>query len=121
MAKKILIAEDDRSVARALENKLKHSGYDVVLVSDGEQAIAALRNVSYDLLLLDIMMPKKDGYGVLEDMKAGNISTPTVVLSNLGQAEEVKKAKALGAKDYFVKADTPLMKVIEIVEKVLNS
>ena len=106
--KRILIAEDEKPVARALDLKLNKSGFDTKVVNDGEEAMAELTNNKYDLLLLDIMMPKKDGFSVLEDIKNQKIDIKVIVSSNLSQPEDSDKAKSLGAIGYFVKSDTPI-------------
>ena len=120
MVKKILIAEDEKPMARALELKLNKSGYEAKAVYDGEQAIAELEANKYDLMLLDLMMPKLDGFGVLEAMKEKKIKVPVIVSTNLSQEGDIEKAKVLGAKDYFVKSDTPITGVIEHIKKVLG-
>ena len=120
MAKKILIAEDERPMAQALEIKFKAAGFDAVAVFDGEEALQSLAKDKYDLLLLDLMMPKKDGFSVLEELKRQGNPIPVIVSTNLSQAEERNKAMALGAKDYFVKSDTPINDVIEHVKKLLS-
>ncbi|MBU2542739.1 response regulator [Patescibacteria group bacterium] len=117
--KKILIAEDERPMARALELKLNKYGFEAKVVSNGEEALEELGKTKYDLLLLDLMMPKKDGFGVLEGIKEKGYTIPVIVSTNLSQENDVKKAKELGAKDYFVKSDTPINEVIKRVEKVL--
>ena len=118
--KKILIAEDERAMAKALELKLKSSGFDAKSVFNGEEAIKELEKESYDLLLLDIMMPIKDGFFVLEEIKNKNIKIPVIISSNLSQEEDVKKAKSLGAIDYFIKSNTPIASVIENVKNALK-
>lgn len=118
--KKILIAEDEKPMARALELKLNNNGFEASAVYDGNQAINALEKDKYDLLLLDLMMPEKDGFAVLEEMKTKNITVPVIVSTNLSQEGDIKRAKDLGAKDYFVKSDTPINEVVEHVKKVLG-
>lgn len=118
--KKILIAEDEKPMAHALEVKLNSSGYEATTVFDGQQAIEALEAETYHLVLLDLMMPKKDGFAVLEEMKEKKIKTPVIVSTNLSQESDIDKAKNLGAKDYFVKSDTPITGVVEYVKKTLG-
>lgn len=118
--KKILIAEDEKPMAHALELKLSKAGFDTHVVFDGEEAMAALEKEKFDLVLLDIMMPKKDGFMVLGEMRKRGIDVPVIISTNLSQGEDIKKAKELGADDYFVKSDTPIIKVVEHVERVLN-
>ncbi|HNV97209.1 MAG TPA: response regulator [bacterium] len=119
-AKKILIAEDERAMAKALELKLRSSGFDAKSVFNGEDAVKELEKEHYDLLLLDIMMPIKDGFFVLEEIKNKNIKIPVIISSNLSQEEDVKKAKNLGAIDYFIKSNTPIASVIEHVKNALK-
>ena len=117
---KILIAEDEKPIAGALENKLTHEGYEAKVVGNGQEALDELKANQYDLLLLDLMMPVMDGYVVLEEIKKQNIPVSVMVLSNLGQEEEIQKAKALGAKDFLVKANTPIMDIIDKIKASLD-
>ncbi len=119
-SKKILIAEDDQPLAKALKLKLERSGFEVSAVSDGEEAMAAIAKDSFALVFLDIMMPRKDGFAVLSEMKAKKYKTPVVILSNLGQEGDLKKAKDLGAVGYFVKSDTPIAEVVDHAKKILG-
>jgi DNA-binding response OmpR family regulator len=114
--KRILVVEDERAIARALQLKLTRSGYTVDLVLSGEEALTSMAKNKYDLVLLDLMMPRLDGFGVLSLMKTKNISAPVMVLSNLNQDEDIKKAKDLGAIDFLIKSDTPLTNVIEKIK-----
>lgn len=113
---KILVAEDEKPMAKALVLKLNHSGFEAKAVFNGEEAIEELQNDQYDLLILDLIMPGTDGFGVLEAIKDKDIKTSVIVASNLGQPEDLDKAKKLGAADYFVKSDTPLAKIVETIE-----
>ncbi len=117
---KILVAEDERPMAHALELKLTRSGYTVKTAFDGEEALQYLTSEPFDLVLLDLVMPKKDGFAVLQGLQDKHITTPVIVSSNLSQAEDAKRAKALGASDYFIKSDTPISKVVEHVRRVLG-
>lgn len=116
----ILIAEDERPVAKALELKLSHSGFDVTLAENGEDALKQLDNGQFDLLILDLMMPKLDGFGVLEELQKRNNATPVIIASNLSQMEDIERAKKMGAKDYYVKSDTPVASVVEHVKKFVQ-
>ncbi|MFZ4631696.1 MAG: response regulator transcription factor [Patescibacteria group bacterium] len=113
--KKILLVEDDKAIAKALGIKLSH--FEVDLAHDGEEAIEAIAKKNYDLILLDIMMPKLDGFGVMEAMKKKKNTTPIFILTNLNQDDDVKRAKDLGAKDFLVKSNISLL---EIVNKINN-
>lgn len=107
-------------MARALELKFNNSGFEAKTVYDGEEAVVELIKGKYDLLLLDIMMPKKDGFGVLEDIKNKKINVKVIVSSNLSQSEDLDKAKKMGAIGYFVKSDTPISQVVEQVKQALS-
>jgi DNA-binding response OmpR family regulator len=118
--KKVLVAEDERPVAKALQLKLQNEGFDVDVAYNGNEAIDKLKKEKFNLMILDLIMPKLDGFGVLEEMKDKGIKVNTIVASNLSQDEDIKKAKKLGAKDFFVKADTPISKIIEFVKKNIS-
>ncbi|MFA5125029.1 MAG: response regulator [Patescibacteria group bacterium] len=116
--KRILIAEDEKSMANALELKLNKSGFEAKAVYDGEQALATVTEGGYDLMLLDLMMPKLDGFGVLEGIKKKNLKIKVIITSNLSQEEDIKKAKDLGAIDYIVKSDTPIQAIVEKIKSL---
>jgi DNA-binding response OmpR family regulator len=118
--KKILIVDDEKPMARALELKLNKVGFEAKTAFNGEEAIEILGKDKFDLIITDLVMPKVDGFGVLDALKKKKDKTPVIVSSNLGQEEDLKKAKSLGAKDYFVKSDTPITKVVEHVNKILK-
>ena len=118
--KKLLLAEDERAIAKALQLKLGLSGFEITVVSNGEDALSAIKSQKFDLLLLDIMMPKMDGFTVMEEMKKLKNKTPVIILSNLSQEEDAKRAKELGAVDFFIKSNTPLTDIIAKINKFLN-
>ncbi len=119
--KRILIAEDEKPMANALSLKLQSVGFEAKIVYDGEAAIAALNESKYDLLILDLVMPKKDGFFVLEELKKLKINIPVIIASNLSQEEDIKRAKDLGAQDYFIKSDTTLLQIVEKVKVALGT
>lgn len=118
--KKILIVDDEKPLAHALELKLSHEGYNVKAVFDGEQAVTELQTGQYALALMDLVMPKLDGFGVLAQLRQKGIQTKIIVTSNLSQEEDIKKAKELGAVDFFIKSNTPLTVIIENIKKYLQ-
>ncbi len=118
--KKILIVEDERPLAKALELKLGKEGFITEIALNGEDAIAALAKDNYALMILDLVMPKLDGFHVLQHMKEKKIKLQTIVLSNLSQSEDVKKAKEYGAVEYFVKSNTPIVTLVAEVKKALK-
>jgi CheY-like chemotaxis protein len=118
--KKILIAEDEKSILSALKLKLTHEGYIVTSAEDGEQALDELSKHEYDLFLCDLVMPDVHGFEVLETMNRKGIKTPVIILSNLSQEADETKAKALGAKDYLIKANTPLAEILDHIKKIVG-
>jgi len=120
--KKILIVEDERALAKALSLKLQGAGYETEIANDGEKALAYVteNKSKINLVLLDLMMPNLDGFGFLEAMKEKKISIPTIISSNLSQDEDIKRAKKLGAKDFFVKSDTPLAEIVKKIKKFVS-
>ncbi|MEZ4156960.1 MAG: response regulator [Candidatus Paceibacterota bacterium] len=104
--KKILLAEDDEFLSSLIKNRLERENYSVTLVVDGSQIIEAMKREKPQLMLLDLILPNKLGFEVLEEAKADPEidKIPVMVISNLGQPEDIKKTQELGAIDYFIKA-----------------
>lgn len=117
---KILIAEDEAALAKALELKLGQEGYETEHAGDGDEAITKLKGGGVDLLILDLVMPKTDGFGVLEAMKKEEIKTPVIVASNLSQVEDKKRVMDLGALDFFIKSDVPINDLVERIKKIVK-
>ncbi len=118
--KRILIVEDERAIAEALETKLNSEGFETQKAFNGEEGIEFLKKEKYDLVLLDILMPKVDGFAALEEVKEKNIETPVIIISNLSQYLDVKRAFDLGAKDFLIKSNTSLAAVVDKVKEVLK-
>lgn len=117
--KRVLIIEDEKPMARALQLKLAHTGFEADMAFDGEAGLDALDRERYDLVILDLVMPKIDGFKVLAALKEQKNTTPVVVISNLGQEEDIRRAKELGAKEYFVKSNTSLADIVKHIKKTL--
>lgn len=115
--KQVLIVEDEKPLSHALELKLVHEGFKVTVASNGQQALDLIADSSYDIILLDLMMPVVDGFQVLEQLKAKGATPFIIVLSNLSQREDEERVLALGAKKYFIKSNTPLSAIVEEVKK----
>lgn len=119
-AKKILVIEDEQSLANVLEFKLSHEGFITKSVTDGSAALKVLTTEKFDLILLDLVMPVMDGFQVLEELKKRKISTPVIVLTNLNQAEDEKKVMALGAKGFFVKTNISVFEIVNRINRLLK-
>jgi len=119
-SKAILIVEDEKPLSHALKLKLSHEGYEVIVAEDGEEGLQQTGKRKFDLILIDIIMPKMDGFTMLSKLKESGNTTVIIVLSNLGQEEDIQKAKELGAADYMVKSNTPISKIVEVVNALLK-
>ncbi|MCK5682149.1 response regulator transcription factor [bacterium] len=100
---KILLVEDDRQLLEQVKNLLKEQRYLVDTATDGSQALDKIFAESYDLILLDIMLPKVDGLTILQEMRQANIVTPVLLLTAMGSVEDRVKGLDLGADDYLAK------------------
>jgi DNA-binding response OmpR family regulator len=118
---RILIVEDERPLSHALKLKLTHEGYDVIVAEDGEQGLRCAMREPFDLILVDVIMPKMDGFTMLSLLREAGRSASYVVLSNLGQKEDIEKAKQLGVKEYLVKSNTPISRIVEMVKALLKA
>ncbi len=118
---RILLVEDDKFLSTALADKLAREGFTVTKAVNGEEALAKVRLARPDLVLLDLIMPQKTGFEVLAELKLepSTKDIPVIVLSNLGQEVDIKKAKDLGARDYLVKSDVEMKTVVEKIKAEL--
>jgi len=117
---KVLVVEDDRFLVSAYRAKLEKAGYEVQIASDGDEALAVLKTFTPDVMLLDLVMPRRDGFSTLEEIKkdAKLAKIPVIVTSNLGQKEDIDKAMGLGANDYIIKSDLSIDELVSKVQKV---
>jgi len=101
---RILIVENEQYLLQQFEGKLEEGPYDLTVARNGDEATNFIHQNPFDLILLDIMIPKKNGFEILADMKNRGNTTPVIVVTSLGHPDDVQHAKQLGAKDYFVKS-----------------
>ncbi|MBI5079526.1 response regulator [Candidatus Wolfebacteria bacterium] len=120
---KILVVEDDQFLASLLKNRLQKEGFDVLLAKDGEEALDILESTQPELVLLDIILPKKSGFEVMEEVRENPKleKLAIVIISNLGQSEDMIRGQQLGAIEYFVKAKTPLDELIKKIKEIIQS
>ena len=119
--KSILLAEDDRFLRRACETKLKQAGFDVRVAVDGEEALTFALEKAPDLLLLDLLMPRRDGLSVLAELRrdVATQAIPVVIMSNSSKDLERQKASTLGVVDYWIKSNLSLQELCDRVTELL--
>jgi len=120
-SKKVLIVEDEKPMAKALELKIGTLGFAVKVASDGEEALRFINDETFDLIVLDLVLPKVDGFDFLKKMGTKVRKQPVIVLSNLSQEDDIKKARKLGAKDFLVKSDMRISDIANLIKKELGS
>jgi DNA-binding response OmpR family regulator len=121
-SKKILVVEDDMTMREIVVQKLKAAGYDVVEAEDGAKAIKLVLKEKPDLVLLDLMLPEVDGFGVLEAIRKDESvkDTAVIILSNLWSKDEIIKTKNLGVQSYIIKAYMTTEEILEKVNDILK-
>jgi len=124
MAKTILIVEDDKFLRDLIIKKLDTEGYETAFVVGGEEALKKIGEEKPDLVLLDLILPGIDGYEVLKQMKNNSSDDikkiPVIILSNLGQRDDVEKGINLGAVDFLIKAHFTPGEIIDKIKQVLE-
>jgi CheY-like chemotaxis protein len=120
--KKILFIEDESALQKTFRNVLEKEGYEMISALDGESGLRLAKSQKPDLILLDLILPRKDGFEVLNELKSDESTKeiPVIVLTNLEDIESVERAIELGATTYLVKAQYTLEEVIQKVKKALE-
>lgn len=119
---KIVVADDDRMFRKAAETTLRRQGYAVTTASDGEEALQFIRSERPDIIVLDLIMPKLQGFDVLQILKQDSLTAaiPVIVLSSLTQEQDKQEALDLGAVAYFNKSTFSLGELVKQVESTLT-
>ncbi|OGM91245.1 hypothetical protein A2755_02480 [Candidatus Wolfebacteria bacterium RIFCSPHIGHO2_01_FULL_48_22] len=120
--KKILLIEDDPFLSSLLKNRFSKEGLEVMYAKDGQEAVTILKDASPDVILLDLILPKKSGFEVMEAIRQDPQlrDAPIIIISNLGQPEDMQKGQELGAVEYFVKAKTSIDDLVKNVLEFLT-
>lgn len=120
---KILVIEDDKFLIKAYEDKLTREGFEVIIATDGAEGLKSIGEINPDLVLLDLILPKKDGFEVLAEVNGNSDekirSIPILILSNLGQESDVKRGLELGAVDYLIKTNLSIKAVVKKIKETL--
>jgi len=122
MKKRILIVEDEKALRETLEDYLKEDGFEVKIAKDGETGMNLIKEEEFDLIVLDIILPKKDGFKILEEVKKDEKrkNIPVIILTNLESVEDIQKAFERGVTNYLVKSDHSLVEVSEKIKEILK-
>jgi len=122
MSKKILIVEDDSFLQGLASRKLTKEGFEVVIASDSVKAFEVLEKGNPDIILLDLLLPKIDGFEILEKIKAVDKTKniPVVVFSNLSEDKDIKRAKDLGALEFMIKSNFTLDELADKIKFILK-
>ncbi|HLC70071.1 MAG TPA: response regulator [Patescibacteria group bacterium] len=117
----ILLVEDDVFLADIYQKKFDMEGYKVTLADNGEKALVEAKKKKPDIILLDILLPKLDGFAVLSELKKDptTSSVPVILLTNLGQKDDVEKGLEMGAVDYLIKAHFKPSEIVDKIKSVL--
>lgn len=120
---KVLLVEDDEMLHGMYTQKFKNQGYEVVSAYNGADGIKLAETEHPDVILLDVIMPKMDGFVALKKIRKGDTTAkiPVILLTNLGQEEDVRKGRELGADDYFIKANHTPQEVVDKVKALLHT
>lgn len=118
----LLVIEDDPLLAETMRNKFVSVGFSVKIAGDGDAAMKALRTQIPQVVLLDILLPKKNGFDILAEMKIDPVwkQIPVVIASNLESDKDIDRGYALGAGDYIVKSNLSLNDLVQKVTFLMN-
>ena len=120
--KKILIIEDETSMRNSLEEFFNEEGFEATTAMDGESGYEMIKSKKFDAILLDIILPRMDGFEILSRIKKEKVDhAPIILLTNLGEAENVQKALDLGATTYLIKSDYQLREIVDKVKAVIET
>jgi two-component system phosphate regulon response regulator PhoB/two-component system alkaline phosphatase synthesis response regulator PhoP len=121
--KVVMIVEDDTFLSQLLSNRLTRDGLTIIRAGDGQEALDILKDTKPDLILLDLILPKKSGFEVMEEIQKNPLlkRAPVVIISNLGQDDDISRGKQLGAIEYYVKAKISIEDLVNKIQDLLSS
>lgn len=120
--KKVLLIEDDRYLSKIYSNKLRLNGFEVSVATTGEEGMHKAMTERPSLIFLDLILPGKDGFEVLEELRSQKTmaKTPIVILSNLGQQTDIQRGMSLGADAYLIKANLSLSQIVDVARQYIG-
>lgn len=120
---KILFVDDDNFLRKVYNSELSDQGYEVILAADGDEGLEKAQLNDPDLIILDMIMPQKNGFEVMSELQKNPATKniPVIILSNLGQEDDIKKGLDMGAVDYLVKDNITLTTIVEKISQYLHS
>lgn len=119
MARRILIIEDDQNIANFVKINFELEGFETIMAFDGEEAIKSIDGIPVDLAILDLMIPKKDGWEVLEYIKGKKRKVPVIITSAKTRHQDIERGLSLGVVDYVTKPFDPA-DLVQKVKKILG-
>lgn len=119
---KVLIIEDEEMLVNMYISKFEKEGYEIEKALNGREGLEKVKSYNPEIILLDVIMPEMDGFMVLKQLKSetSTKNIPVIMLTNLGQEEDIEKGEKLGVKDYLVKANLTPSQVVDKVKEVLS-
>lgn len=115
----IVLAEDDKFISKAYQDAFRRDNFNVIPARNGVEALELIRKNLPDIILLDVIMPEKNGFEVLEELKDDKnlCDIPVIIMSNLGQDRDVERGKELGAVDYIIKSNFTISEIVKKIEE----
>ena len=118
--KKILVLEDEAALSKAMCIKFQNEGFDATPADNGETAIREINSRKFDLVIIDLVTPRIDGFGVLKHLREKDKEVPVFIVSNLSQKEDVDRVLDMGANKYFIKSNVSLTEILEESKEILK-
>jgi len=121
--KTIIFIEDEPTLQKTVGRFLENEGYEIKSAIDGETGLAMVKKIKPDLVLLDLILPKKDGFEVLKEIKGDETTKdiPVIILTNLEKTADIEKTLSLGATTYLVKANYELEEIVKKIKEIINN
>lgn len=117
----ILVIEDDANLRGALHMALEHAGFAVTDAADGDDAVKLQETTKFDLIMLDLIMPRMNGFEFLKRFRENDTETPVLIVTNSGASKELEEVTAMGATKTLIKVETPIERIIMTAREMLST